>query len=714
MPIVAATQHAPFPPSGGNVYNAAVTDALSALDSVSAPSTTTKYDGIITVSGSNLINGVSQVVQLRGCDLEGPVDQPYFHNGNTIWGYDQPTGGPNAANFDAWKFNVVRLGINEATWNNYTTYAEAGANTTWPTPDPYGFRAQLASVIANFNSRGYYVILVLGWAQAGRLQVGDQLQHMANQDNSLTFWRSVADYFGYPGGSQLKRNGGIVDNQSVLFELCNEPQYYENDTIVMAGGLASEGFYYRAVNGTAYLCNPYQINAPTGTFIQGETVTSGSFTGTVVSAYQNAEPLSPNYGQWALYLSAAFGGTLANGSTITGSTSGATAVTTAHGWYVAGHRDLLRAVRASVGVGTVGCGTPCLLSSSCYNQYLAGFAAAAIAAGVTDTTAPVNWVSTYGAWTPQIAATWHPYPYALHITAAAINTPGTGYACASGTVGSGTTTSMTDLSASWTPHQWKNGMFLNVTTGKFSRVSDNTNNTLTFYSYPSTTAPASGNSYTVGDCINLPMDESGGASSNSVYWQAQLMVTAIGTGGAITAAQLCPCWYGIPGGNGGADLQTGTGPSGGLGGTYLNALLPTNPVGQAGPGANGSTTGVGTGANFNLTFSSAYQSGWPDEPTWPAVVTLKNTFNSIGIPIVITETAEHSGNGIAGSPWIAAQTAWADANGVSILPFSYGPVPGFYNQYGQDNHLDNGTDTPLNYNPGYGQFVYNWSTTHAP
>jgi hypothetical protein len=671
------------------------------------------YDGTIQVSGAGIVNGHGTTVQLRGTTLEGPVNQPYLHNGNGLWGLNQPAGGPNAANLDAWKFNCVRLGINEATWNNYTTYAEGGT-TTWPTPDPYGFKAQLTAAIADFNSRGYYVILVLGWAMAGRLQVGNQNQHMANQDNSITLWKSVANMFGFPGGSALKRNGGTVDDRSVLFELCNEPQYYQNDNIVMNGGIANESFFYTGVNGSAYLCVPYQVNAPVGTFIQGETVTSGAATGTLISAYQNSEPSSPNFGQWSLYLSSGFSSAVANGSTITGTTSGATAVTQTRGWYVAGHKDLLAAVRASVGVGTVGCGTPCLLSSSSYNQYLAQWGTYA----PTDYVAPVNWATLgLGAWTPQLAATWHPYPYVTFITAATIAAAGTGYACTNGTASAnGTTTTLIDTTQAWAVNQWANAMCYNATTGKYSRVHTNTATVLTFYS--ATTASAIGNVYTVGDCINLPMDETGGAYSGSVEWQAQLYVTSVGGGGSLTGVALSPCVYGTPGGNAGQDVNTGQGPflagqTSKQGGVYLNMLLPTNPVPQSGPG--GSTTGAGTGATFNLTFRGVIQSGWPDQPVWPQVVALKNTFNgNVGVPIICTEIGEHAGTGIVGAPWSSAITAWADANNVSMLPFCYGPVSGWYNVLGFDNQMTNGTDTPLNANPGYGTIIYNWTTTHAP
>jgi hypothetical protein len=210
------------------------------------------------------------------------------------------------------------------------------------------------------------------------------------------------------------------------------------------------------------------------------------------------------------------------------------------------------------------------------------------------------------------------------------------------------------------------------------------------------------------------MDETGDASSGGVYWQAQVYVTGV-SAGQVTSVSLCPCYYGIPGGNAGKDtFGVGGNPQSGngKGGTYLNILLPSNPISQSGSG--GSTSGSGTGASFNVTWSSAYQSGWPDQPTWASVVTLKNTFNSnTGVPIFITETGEHSGTGIVGSPWMSAMTSWCDTNGVSIISFCYNPVPGFYSAYGTQQVLTNGTDTLPNYSPGYGAFVYNWTTTHA-
>jgi len=599
------------------------------------------YDGTILVSGQGFVNGHGTTVQLRGTDCEGPVSASVRHNGGDMWGGTfnfYAAGGPNLTQMANWKFNVVRIGINENTWNNYTTYS--CVPTTYTNNDPYSFRTSLTTAIANFNAMGCYVILVLGWAAPGRCAAGGQMV-MANQDNSITFWKSLCSYYGYPNGSQLKMNGGTIDNRSVLFELSNEPQVFSGAgsgmNLCMNGGLNPGGYYVTDPNTSgATLVYPYTVNAPTGTFTQGETVTSGAGTATLLSAYQNTEASSASYGQWTLHVYGGSGMTaLTNGSTITGSSSGATAVTSnTVGFYIAGHAQMLNAIRAT------GCGTPCLLSSINFNKDLSQWGAYA----PTDSSPPVGWI---GGWTPQIAATWHPYPDWSYVSAIAVNSGGTGYA--------------------------------------------------------------------VNDFIYLPMDETTGTYGNSVYWQAVAQVTSV-SGGIITGLSLVAAQYGQPGGP--TSAHSGNFPfPGNIGGAYCNLALPTNPVHQSDPG--GSTSGSGTGASFNLTFH-AYNgaTGWPGYSNWPTVVTLKTTFNSnAGVPIIITETGEHGGANISNnSPWMSALTSWADTNGVSLLGFNYNTANGWYFANGGDLMLctNAAPATVPNYANGYGAFMWNWFTTHAP
>ena len=672
------------------------------------------YDGTIRVSGPNLVNGHGRVIQLRGADAEGTISASLRNQGGDIFGgtvnFNQ-TGGPLGPQLNAWKFNVIRLGINEATWNAYTTYYPG---TSYPTPDPFNIRTALTNAIAAFNAAGYYVILVNAWGAPGRVSCGGQMP-MANQDNSITFWKSIASYYGFPNGTQLKRNGGTVADRSVMFELSNEPQVFtglgSGAQLMFNGGFYGQSYYAFDKNGSGTLIYPYTVNAPTGTFTQGETVTSGAATGTLLSAYQCVESSAQSNGQWTLHI---YGGTgfnaLASGSTITGGTSGATAVTSnTVGWYIAGYAQIISALRSA------GCGTVCLLGSPNYNKDMSNWQTYA----PTDSTPPTGW--SYEPWTGQIAATWHPYPHWGYVSAAAVVSGGSGYVGITSTTSSaGTTTTLNDTSQAWTVNQWV-GSFVAYTisgTTYTGQVTGNTATTLTFNAV--SVASTSGLAYSVGDVINLPMDESGGPNSNSVYWQAQLLVTNA-VGGVIQpgGVALNPCTYAQPGG----PTVGGNGnfpPPNNKGGAYLYNLIPSNPVGQAGPGTGGSTSGVGTGATFNLTFTEVDGGvGGARLANWPTVVTLKNTFNgNVGVPVILTETGEHYGavGTIYGSPWMALMTSWCDTNGISMVAFRYNTGSGLYQTNGGDLTLATAAANNVipNYSGGYGQFMWNWFTTHAP
>jgi hypothetical protein len=218
------------------------------------------------------------------------------------------------------------------------------------------------------------------------------------------------------------------------------------------------------------------------------------------------------------------------------------------------------------------------------------------------------------------------------------------------------------------------------------------------------TVAAGGSGYAVGETILLPMPESGPAA-NSVYWQAQLQVTSV-DGGAVTGVKLNSYTGGTPGRRS-ADGAGNFSASNMVGGAYCNLLLPANPVPQH------SSSGKGSGATFDLAFRNhdgdSGTGDWPNYDTWSQVVTLKNTFNGVGVPVCITETGEHTGAGIAGSPWMAALTTWADDNGVSLLCFCYNPSPGWYRDTGWDLALATVDHRPT---PGYGEFMFNWFTRH--
>jgi len=603
---------------------------------------TTGYDGLISVSGATLINGANSPVQLRGANIQayalGTFAGPDA-SGGTSNGNDQAHG-PNTAALANWKMNAIRIGINEACWLGYecyTTQVNGDGSTGWLNPDPYSgassYAAQITAQIEALNAIGCYVILTLAFSNPGRSAPLGQ-DYMANQDNSINFWQSIAATYGYPNGTALKRNGGTVDDRSVIFELYNEPAMYGDDAgnwdLLMNGGLYNGAYFgnYYGVFGLPYTnIFPFPCDTPVGTgFVPGEAVAvNGSTVGQVLCYYRNTTSGLPSSGTQFVHIfnnGSTNAPNVAAGNTITGSKSGTTAtITGPYGWYVAGHAQMLAGIRAA------GAWNVCLLSGDQYNQDLSGWATYA----PSDSTAPAGYSGS--GWKPQIGACWHPYPASSYVSNATVASAGSGYA--------------------------------------------------------------------VGDTILLPMPESG-AAANSVYWQAQLQVTGV-NGSAVTAVQINPYTGGTPGVAGGGPAQYLSHSSGGspVGGAYSNLLLPSNAVPQY------SSSGQGTGATFNLSFPPLGGTGWPDQSRWSAVAALKTTR---GVPVVITETGEHYGTGVSGSPWMSALTSFCDTNGISLVAYAYTPSNGWTDLNGGDFSLVDGNHNPT---PGYGAFMYNWFTTHS-
>ena len=615
------------------------------------------YDGTIVVNGTtgNLVNGHGTVVQLRGANIQGTAEymivaaQTIASTGvndstagslvqdqvTTVTGSGAATAissiGSNTAYMQPWKFNCIRIGINEASWLGYTCYEEGG---TAVNPNNYGsfpllsYQNQIDALIASYNAIGCYVILTLAWTNPGRSCPLNQ-DIMANQDNSIQCWQSLAARYGYPNGTALKRNGGTIDNRSVIFEMFNEPK--TDDQQCYQGGFVN--LYYQYNSGNAVY--PFPCNTPTGTFTPGEAVTiSGGITGNVLCYYLNTTTGYASSGTKFIHLYNLSSTALGSGATITGNTSGAstTITSTTYGWYFAGAVQLVGAVRAA------GAGNVCLFSGSNYAKYLNNWLT--YGAG-TDTTAPTGW--TGGTWTSQIGAHWHPYPAVSNISAVTVANGGSGYA--------------------------------------------------------------------VNDTVLLLMDESGDTYSGNCYYQTQLKVTSIGTGGAITGVSINTAYVGgTPGVAGGGNGQYGF--NGGVWcNVYRPAVVPADTAG-AQPGTSG------TGATFNVTYTDDSASGGADLADWPTALAVKTA----GYPLVITETGEHTGTGIVGSPYMAALTAWADTNGVSIVAFAYTPSTNtsWYNSLGYDFGLtmipNTVTGSPPHRppSPGYGQFMFNWFSGHAP
>jgi hypothetical protein len=646
------------PTTSSNVYASPVTvsgsETLQAIASAAGMSTsavssasfsivaaTAGYDGVLSVNGSALVNGANATIQLRGANIQNYAQAMIIGSadasGGTTGGNDQAHG-PNTATLANWKMNAIRIGINEACWLGYecyTTQVNGDGSTGWINPDPYSgansYRSQITAQIAALNAIGCYVILTLAYSNPGRSAPLGQ-DYMANQDNSVSCWQSIAETYGYPNGTALKRNGGTVDDRSVVFELYNEPAMYGEDAgnwnVLMNGGVYNGGYfanYYGALGLAFAKIYPFPCETPSGKgFIPGEQVTiNGNTVGQILCYYRNTTSGLPSSGTQFVHIfnnGSSNPPSVSSGDTITGSKSGTTAyITGPSGWYVAGHSQMLAAIRSS------GAWNVCLLSGDQYNQDLSGWGTYA----PSDSTPPAGYSGS--GWTRQIGACWHPYPSYSYVSGATVSSGGTGYA--------------------------------------------------------------------VGDTILLPMPESG-ASANSVYWQAQLKVTAV-NGSAVTAVQVDAYTGGRPGVAGGNSGQFTSHSSGGspIGGAFSNLLLPSNLLPQS------STSGRGSGAVFNVSFTAVGGTAWPNNSHWPAVAALRTT---TGVPVVITEVGEHYGTGISGSPWMSALTSFCDANGISLVAYAYTPAGGWTDMSGGDYSLADGS-TPT---PGYGAFMYNWFTTH--
>jgi len=162
----------------------------------------------IRVSGNTFIDAKGAVVQLRGVNYSG-------FESVAIQGWDPSdpsgaqagqAGGPNWSAIKAWKANIVRIPLNEASWLGYTCTDTSGVVHN---PDPGGnYKSAVQTQVDQATAAGLYVILDLHWAAPGNACPMLQTQ-MADNDHSIAFWTSIASTFkSYP---------------SVLFELFNEP-----------------------------------------------------------------------------------------------------------------------------------------------------------------------------------------------------------------------------------------------------------------------------------------------------------------------------------------------------------------------------------------------------------------------------------------------------------------------------------------------------------
>mgnify|MGYP001598505766 CR=1 FL=1 len=162
----------------------------------------------VRVDGSRFVDAAGNAIQLRGVNFSGfefvavqgwsPADPSGAQAG-------QP-GGPKWSAIKSWNANTVRFPLNEASWLGYRCTDTQGVEHN---PDPGGnYQSSVRAQVAQALAAGLYVIVDLHWSAPGKACPLLQTQ-MANRDNSLAFWTSVANTF--------------KDQPAVMFELFNEP-----------------------------------------------------------------------------------------------------------------------------------------------------------------------------------------------------------------------------------------------------------------------------------------------------------------------------------------------------------------------------------------------------------------------------------------------------------------------------------------------------------
>ena len=211
-------------------------------------------------NGGRFVDGSGQTLKFTGFNLAGLEYAPIQGQATstaTDWGTQLGTsdGYPNFSYFSTWHANVVRIPLNEASWNangsggtcvDVMNFRGQGVNATI-NPDPKGtYRADVAQAVTAATAAGYYVILDLHWSAPSNYCPCDQDQ-MANTDNSVRFWQSVATAFkAYP---------------NVMFELFNEPYAYGATDAQLTAGVASSTYYAGGSGGALYqpVAHSYQL-----------------------------------------------------------------------------------------------------------------------------------------------------------------------------------------------------------------------------------------------------------------------------------------------------------------------------------------------------------------------------------------------------------------------------------------------------------------------
>jgi endoglucanase len=196
--------------TSGSSGSSSSTSSGSTTSTGSTTTTSASTSLKVSISGDHFVDATGKTLQLRGANVSGLEFV-------AVQGWDpaSPWGGqagPTTPNFTAmksWDINVVRLPLNEASWLGYTCVDATGASRN---PDPgHNYQATVIQAVADATAAGLYVIIDLHWTAPKNFCPLAQ-NPMADADNSLNFWKSVATQF--------------KGSPNVMFELFNEPYVY--------------------------------------------------------------------------------------------------------------------------------------------------------------------------------------------------------------------------------------------------------------------------------------------------------------------------------------------------------------------------------------------------------------------------------------------------------------------------------------------------------
>jgi endoglucanase len=181
---------------------AAVPQTSSPRPSVTASTPTATPTEGVRARGKDIVDGSGRVVRLIGFNRSGSE-----YACVEDWGVFDAPGRKITSNqlraMRAWSgATVVRLPLNEQCWLGLGVSPEYGGQA---------YRSAIHDFVDQLNRRGFVVVLDLHRTAPGKA-VSKRQEQMPDRDHSVTFWRQVADEY--------------KDNQSVVFDLFNEPWPY--------------------------------------------------------------------------------------------------------------------------------------------------------------------------------------------------------------------------------------------------------------------------------------------------------------------------------------------------------------------------------------------------------------------------------------------------------------------------------------------------------